>query len=147
MRWLEARRLWRCPLQECPEISIAPGPGERRHTDRTEKRVRPLAITFDDGREVLHGRKWVERKIEVWERDKRRCTACGKLVDRPGSHGPNEAEVHHVNRRGFNGWKRDDRMPALTTLCHACHLAAGPRWMTAKIPETGNANQNKEKLP
>jgi 5-methylcytosine-specific restriction endonuclease McrA len=68
-----------------------------------------------DGREVLKGKAWQERRREVWERDGKRCRRCARRLSLA------EAHIDHIQLRGMHGATRDDRADNLRTLCAACH--------------------------
>ena len=79
-------------------------------------------------REICHGDAWQKRREEVWERDGRRCVDCRVEVPlhNETQHGIQRlvrraAEVHHLNKRGMGGGKRNDCMDNLVTLCWRCH--------------------------
>lgn len=69
----------------------------------------------DDGREILTGKDWTNRKREVWERDGKRCTHCFRRLRIL------EFDADHINLRGMSGGKRDDRLENLRILCRQCH--------------------------
>lgn len=94
------------------------------------KTQKPIAQVYEDGRTVLRGNLWIERKMEVWSLDKHSCEKCGKLTTMPIYGFPNAAEIHHVFGRGMSGSKRDDRIwividgkkvRNLVTRCQECH--------------------------
>jgi 5-methylcytosine-specific restriction endonuclease McrA len=91
------------------------------------KSSKPERTVYADGREVLTGQAWKNRKLEVYLLDERRCRQCGKLLYPSGSDMTPEAECHHRYGRGMSGSKRDDRIflpdgtRNLETLCRKCH--------------------------
>jgi 5-methylcytosine-specific restriction endonuclease McrA len=68
-----------------------------------------------DGRLILAGIAYRDRKGEVWERDGKRCVRCLRSVEL------DESEMHHRERRGMGGATRTDVMENLETLCPRCH--------------------------
>ena len=129
LRWLPSKRAWVCRLHPCETIDKDSPPPKLK---RTKKRLR---IIYRDGREVLSGAAWRERKMHVFLLDDGSCRSCGKFLMPPGKGLANEAEIHHVHRRGMSGGRRDDRIWVtidgrkvrnLVTLCAECHRKAGP---------------------
>jgi hypothetical protein len=70
-----------------------------------------------DGSECLHGKDWLKRKKELWERANGRCEhrAFGQLAARCPNDGH---DPHHVKPRHP---KRDDRLKNLQLLCRFHH--------------------------
>jgi hypothetical protein len=123
-------------------------PLKRRKPMRRFK-PRPQVRIMRDEREILSGAAWRERKIEVYLLDGGCCVgqACGKFLTPPGRGLANEAEIHHISRRGMAGSKRDDRVFVdgrrnLETRCRACHekVTAKPEWSKASDNRTRGAN-------
>ena len=67
------------------------------------------AVEFPDGRQVcqpnaLGRRLYAKRTQEMVQRQNFRCSLCG------GRLAPSEATFEHARRRGWHGFKRDDRI-------------------------------------
>jgi len=62
-----------------------------------------------DGREILSGYRYEQRRREVLRRDGGRCVLCNSAY---------QVEVHHRTKRSI---LRDDRIENLITLCEGCH--------------------------
>lgn len=79
-----------------------------------------------DGREILYGKDWTARKLEVWERGKGRCERMvGTRLDKIYERCRNEmTEPHHIVKRSK---QRDDRLANLEGLCHLHHDLLDPR--------------------
>jgi len=82
-----------------------------------------------DGREVLYGRDWEARKIELHIRSN---GWCERFTILHKQHEPNcwkeGEEPHHIIPRSKG---RDDRLSNLANLSHACHWAEDkrkPKW-------------------
>lgn len=78
-------------------------------------RCRPERRITKDGREILRGRAYQQRRAEVWERDDFSCVRCGKGVTLDQAH------VHHLRKRGMGSGFRTDAASNLQTLCGNCH--------------------------
>jgi 5-methylcytosine-specific restriction endonuclease McrA len=87
--------------------SVVSSPKYLRFVPRKKKYSRVKILP--DGREIRRGYQYEKRRREVLKRDGE-CVRCGS-VDR--------LEVHHLCKRSLG---RDDRLDALETLCHSCHL-------------------------
>src|SRR5258708_4575711 len=78
-----------------------------------------------DGREILYGKDWEARKIELHIRSNGWCERF--TIWRKGHDawclGRGE-EPHHIIQRSKG---RDDRLENLANLSHACHSAEDPR--------------------
>ena len=68
-----------------------------------------------DGREVLTGKHWLDRREDCAARSMYRCDRCG-ISTQWGC-----GEVHHKIKRGMGGGFRDDRLGNLEWLCLPCH--------------------------
>lgn len=134
LRWISWLGIWVCRIRPC-KIVDENSPGPIKIT-QGKKRLR---VVYRDGREVLSGEAWRERKIEVFLLDGGCCVDCSKFLTPPGKGLANEAEIHHSRRRGMAGSWRDDRIwitidgkkvRNLLTLCWACHkkVTAKPEW-------------------
>ena len=75
-----------------------------------------------DGREILSGKDYQARCLEVYVRDDRRCVLCGGFL--PGF---STGFIDHIRKRGSGGGWRDDRASKLRTLCPLCHDAEDNR--------------------
>lgn len=81
----------------------------------------PRSYVAKDGREILYGKDWAERKWQVWMRGNGKCE---RMVE-PNVRCRNEmAEPHHKVKRSK---LRDDRMSNLEGLCHLHHDILDPR--------------------
>lgn len=68
-----------------------------------------------DGREVLTGKHWSERKEDCAALANYLCANCRRFT------AWQFGDVHHKVKRGMGGGFRDDRLGNLTWLCRACH--------------------------
>lgn len=78
-----------------------------------------------DGRLILIGEDWTEQKVALFLRSNGKCERYS-ILGRPHDawcSGKSE-EAHHIIARSKG---RDDRMPNLAGLSHACHSAEDPR--------------------
>lgn len=55
---------------------------------------------------------WFQTRIFVWERDKKRCTHCNRLVS------INECNIDHI----VSGKRGSNNINNLRTLCKKCHV-------------------------
>ena len=85
-----------------------------------------------DGREVLYGKDWIQRKAELWARCDGRCERMVIVSLMPNVSNErcrSEAQdPHHIIRRSQ---KRDDRLANLEALCRLHHDLLDkrkPRW-------------------
>jgi hypothetical protein len=102
-----------------------------RRTPIKRKPIETKATRHDDGREVLTGEAWEERRKQCFDRECGVCEDCGQfaplhdvkvirdawappIVDKAG-------HAHHRRARGMGGAFRDDRLTNLRWLCHSCH--------------------------
>jgi len=83
-----------------------------------------------DGREILYGKDWKQRKAELWRRCGGECeqyTFIGAFSNPPhAEYAPcrNEAiDSHHLEKRSI---KRDDRLQNLKALCAFHHKLQHP---------------------
>lgn len=89
----------------------------------------PKSIVYADGREVLKGEDWRERKKELWERCGGKCeyrwTDAWWMGQVRGAGCSSEAmDPHHIIKRSK---KRDDRLANLQALCRFHHRLIDPR--------------------
>lgn len=87
--------------------------------DEVEKLARGYvekdSVVRVDGSEILVGKDWAKRKLELWTRCAGRCERL--LSD--GTRCRNEAhDPHHMKPRSKG---RDDRIENLIALCRPCH--------------------------
>lgn len=76
-------------------------------------------IRLGDGAEILSGKDWHQRVMEVFERDVHKCKGCGRDMD----WGYEWADVHHIVKRGDGG---GDNLDNLILLCRDCHNKQHP---------------------
>ena len=133
-------------MRGCKNQSLEPSPESRRAKKRRvfgiPKRRTTEIYVHTDGREVLSGRAKYARWQEVYQLDGGRCVKCHERVEPPYTDSMRAAEIHHVNRRGMNGSKRDDRIEVagkrnLETLCKPCHREEGPQIQFGATQEVG----------
>jgi 5-methylcytosine-specific restriction endonuclease McrA len=86
------------------------GQSLRRKT-RITSHSRSRTRTMPDGREILSGYRYEQRRREVLKLDGYCCATCGS---------PYNVEIHHKRKRSV---LRDDRATNLITLCEDCHRA------------------------
>lgn len=107
-----------------------------KRTSIKRKPVTTKVVIRDDGREVLHGQAWQDRRKEVHDRERGYCqghalrglTVYAPLHDTYDEQGDLMApagHAHHKRTRGMGGCYRDDRLPNLEWLCAACHAHEG----------------------
>ena len=82
--------------------------GDYKHAD---------SVVHIDGKEYLFGEDLTRRRMEVWERDRRRCVKCGVYVS---------FELMDMDHRAANfGGRRFDNLENLQTMCgpfqNGCH--------------------------
>jgi hypothetical protein len=109
-----------------------------------KKPPKPMVKVFPDGREILDlkttagATEYQRRKLEMWERQGRRCAL--QITDickqRQGRWPKNETQFDHQNGRGAG--KQDDRIevngvPQNATLCGWCNTAKGSRRMAYNL--------------
>lgn len=85
----------------------------------------PKSRVLKDGRLILFGADWLEQKVALFLRSNGKCERWD-VLGRPHDafcYGIAE-EAHHIIARSKG---RDDRMPNLAGLSHACHSAEDPR--------------------
>ena len=105
-----------------------------------KKPPKPMVKVFPDGREILDlkttagATEYQRRKLEMWERQGRRCAL--QITDickqRQGRWPKNETQFDHEHGRG--GGKQDDRIfvngaPQNAAVCPWCNTAKGSRKM------------------
>lgn len=66
-----------------------------------------------DGRELLSWSDWHKRRVECWERDKRKCVKCKKPLPQIEM-----AEIDHIRKRSLCG---GDQLSNLRCMCMPCH--------------------------
>jgi hypothetical protein len=115
-----------------------------------KKPPKPMMKVFPDGREILDlkttagATEYQRRKLEMWERQGRRCAL--QITDickqRQGRWPKNETQFDHEHGRG--GGKQDDRIEVLdpetgkmkwqsATVCAWCNSAKGSRKMAYNL--------------
>lgn len=122
----------------------------KRKSAETMQRV----VVRDDGREILNGAAWQERREECFKRARGLCECgCGVYAPLHNVHGNlgtgvtvlvKAGEAHHKRKRGSGGGFRDDRLENLEWLTWSCHrLAHVPRKVVPKKvrDDAGGANQ------
>lgn len=78
---------------------------------------------FFDGREVLKGKDWKNRKLELWQRAGGRCERIVDLVNGVRCRSQVD-DPHHLVKRSRG---RDDRLSNLQGLCRLHHDFLDPR--------------------
>lgn len=76
-------------------------------------------IRLGDGAEILSGKDWHSRVMDVFIRDEHACRGCGKDMD----WGYEWMDVHHIVKRGDGG---SDNLENLILLCRDCHNKQHP---------------------
>jgi hypothetical protein len=86
----------------------------------------PKSYVRVDGSEVLYGKDWTKRKLEIWERGGGRCE---KWVGKWGSenHDRCRNEMHDPHHKVKRSKRRDDRAENLIGLCRMHHELLDPR--------------------
>ena len=96
------------------------------HRSRMKPVGKKRSKVTNDGREILRGKDYQKRRLQVWELASRRCQGtvtkygenlpgwCGRLLRLEDAH------IHHVKKRTALGG-RDDSIHNLTLLCPECH--------------------------
>ena len=84
---------------------------ERGYTDKRSK-VRP------DGSEILYGKDWMKRKVELWDRCQSQCEHTGFDMFMTFRCRSIATDPHHIKPRSKG---RDDRLSNLKALCRMHH--------------------------
>jgi hypothetical protein len=97
---------------------------------RARKLKDPKSYVTPDGREILHGEDWDDRRFELLQRSRGRCEY---IID--GLHGPvrclrDANDPHHVTLRSI---QRDDRLSGLLAVCRHHHVVLDREQRKAKI--------------
>ena len=108
-----------------------------------KKPPKPAMKVFPDGREILDLKtkagsdEYQRRKLEMWERQGRRCALQITFIckQRQGRWPKDEVQFDHENGRGSGGSKRDDRIqiggrPVSAAVCGLCNSKKG----SSKMP-------------
>jgi hypothetical protein len=118
---------WRVSVTAFPKPPPKPvkarKPIQRSPVRKRAKRTRVMP----DGREILTGKHWQDRKLECGTRDNFHCRRCRHYT------GVFEGEAHHKIKRGMGGGFRDDRLENLEWLCRECHEAEEARGLRTKM--------------
>lgn len=80
--------------------------------------------TFPDGRVVLSVAEWKQMRVRVYFEQGGVCAICHKYMKL------SDFDLDHLNRRGMNASKRDDRRENLQATHAACNRLkdSQPRW-------------------
>jgi hypothetical protein len=92
----------------------------------------PKSYVCPDGREVLHGDDWDDRRYELLQRSR---SQCEYIIQNNGCAGPvrcrrEAADPHHVELRSI---LRDDRLTNLLAVCRHHHEILTREQRKAKI--------------
>jgi hypothetical protein len=90
----------------------------------------PKSYVCSDGREILHGEDWHDRRFELLQRSHGQCEY---IID--GLHGPvrcqrDANDPHHVTLRSV---LRDDRLSELLAVCRHHHVVLDREQRKRKI--------------
>lgn len=90
----------------------------------------PKSFVANDGREILSGDDWEERKFELWQRARGQCEY---VIQREGYQIRCLREGHDPHHKELRSVLRDDRLSNLSLTCRHHHRVMDKEQRQAKI--------------